>query len=187
MSITRKELVKALRVLAQDTETNDECKVITKEDTYVWLAANMLEADGKNQVEREPAKGIAQHFTPSKKEPQTATRERSKFASLPKTATRGQLVTRGIKAAGGYPAPKGFRVVGYDWGRQPDGPRAGFVIRAQVSRTYAHHMTGRVYNRVIAKGHTFEAALEAAIARCKKAKEFKFPSEKTQRRKGFTM
>ena len=94
----------------------------------------------------------------------------------PTPATRAQLVNRSIKAAGGYPAPKGFKVVGYDF-TQPKQTasltilRTHWRIRVQVSRAGAHHMTGRVYTRLIARGRSFNEALEYAVERVKVLRE----------------
>lgn len=94
---------------------------------------------------------------------------KAKAPDAPQGATRGQLVNRSLKAAGGFPAAKGWRVMGYSWGTRrydvESGGRKEYRITAQVSRAGAHHLTGRVYDRVIAKGPTFQAALEAAVKR----------------------
>lgn len=90
----------------------------------------------------------------------------------PRGATRGQLVHRAMKAAGGFPAPKGYRTVGYSLHITRDvGGAAVYKIVADITRTYSHHMTGKVYERVIAKGLTFEQTLAKASERIKTLRE----------------
>lgn len=91
----------------------------------------------------------------------------------PEGATMGQLVERGIKAAGGYPCAKGWKVIGYSHSvPKTTGSlvtlRKDYRIFANVSRIGAHHMTGRVYSRLIARGNTMDKALAKAIAKVRK-------------------
>lgn len=119
-----------------------------------------LDADGRYYIEESP------HHE-RRPQPQAKASDAN-----PQGAPRTTLVVRGIKAAGGYLPPKGFKVVGYSY----SGPsttaslvsmRRGYKIYAQVSRDGAHHLTGRVYERVIAKGSTFEQALDNAVTKVK--------------------
>lgn len=94
------------------------------------------------------------------------------YSLPPESATKGQLVARSIKAAGGYPPAKGWRVIGYDYTAPKQTAshvtlRTKWTVRAQVSRSGAHHMTGKVYTRILGRGATLEIALEKAIEKCK--------------------
>lgn len=126
-----------------------------------------LDADGRYYIEESP------HHTKSPEQicddAQRSVMQRIKDKH---GATRGQLVTRSIKAVGGYPPAKGYRIVGYDY-TTPNrtaslvSMRSHYTIRVQVARTGADHLAGKVYTRWIAKGSTFEQALDNAITKVK--------------------
>lgn len=86
----------------------------------------------------------------------------------PQGATQAQLVERGIKAAGGYVPPRGYRLLGFTHAQPKQTAslvtlRTQWTVYAQISRMYAHHLTGRVYVRVLGRGDTLDAALAMAI------------------------
>lgn len=109
----------------------------------------------------------------------TASEQRYEAArAKPEGATAAQLITRGIKAAGGYPVAKGWHVVGYAHTvPKTTGSlvtmRKDYRIFVNVQRTGAHHLSGRVYSRLIAKGDTLDAALAKAITKVKKMQDLR--------------
>ncbi|KGT55141.1 hypothetical protein NY96_13425 [Xanthomonas citri pv. fuscans] len=65
--------------------------------------------------------------------------------------------------------PKGRRLVRYTHGWEgPATNRGLYYIGYQWSRTHANHMTGMVYDVVIARGTDFGDALDKAIAAMKR-------------------
>lgn len=126
-----------------------------------------LDADGRYYIEESPHNTKSPEQICDDAQRRVMQRIKDKHG-----ATRGQLVTRSIKAVGGYPPAKGYRIVGYDY-TTPNltaslvSMRSHYTIRVQVARTGADHLAGKVYTRWIAKGSTFEQALDNAVTKVK--------------------